>query len=114
MDRQYWTKQPLEAEQELRAARGRIAVNAAARRLQRASAHLKNAVLGSPDKRGFLARAERCIAPVLKLHGQALAVIHRVGDRTPPEGSKANRWRAGELDSDIAVPPFYAVSRVGC
>jgi hypothetical protein len=42
-------------------------------RAVRPSVVQKSAVLGSPDERGILARAESRIAPVLMLHGQALA-----------------------------------------
>ena len=41
MDREYWTKELLEAERKLDAARGRTALNVAARKLQRARAELK-------------------------------------------------------------------------
>jgi hypothetical protein len=41
MDRDYWTMQLREAEQELAAAKRRTELNAAAKRLQRAKAELK-------------------------------------------------------------------------
>jgi hypothetical protein len=41
MDREYWTKALREAEQELEAATTRTAVNAAAKKLQRTKAELK-------------------------------------------------------------------------
>jgi hypothetical protein len=37
MDREYWTKELQEAQRELAAAKGRAALNVAARKLQRAS-----------------------------------------------------------------------------
>lgn len=41
MDRAYWQRQLEEAERELDAAKGRVALNAAAKKLQRARAELK-------------------------------------------------------------------------
>ena len=50
MDREYWTKELREAERELDAAIGRTALNAAARKLQRARAELKR-LEAEPAKR---------------------------------------------------------------
>jgi hypothetical protein len=48
MDRTYWQKRLEQAEQELSAARGRTALNAAAKKLQQARAELKR--LDEADK----------------------------------------------------------------
>jgi hypothetical protein len=51
MDRDYWTKELAEAERELDAAKGRLALNAAASRLQRARAELKRLETADQPKR---------------------------------------------------------------
>lgn len=57
MDRAYWMKVLQEAERELNAARGRTAINAAARRLQRARAELKRLEVEERLKRRPTSRA---------------------------------------------------------
>ena len=62
MDREYWTKQLQEAERELDAAIGRTALNAAARKLQRARAELKRLEAepaNRPKQRVTASRARR-------------------------------------------------------
>jgi hypothetical protein len=110
MDRAYWIKQLEEAERELDAAKGRVALNAAAKKLQAARAELKRleAELGQeprrpptrPSRAIACSGKERALArpfsllavPVEHDHHVDRADRRRCGCRSCAGGSRSAQW----------------------